>query len=147
MREKILLLGAAAALASCNQAANDGGGDAAANVAPAKPKQSSYCFFKDEETKGWKASVDKSGNVTVTGKAHVKDARYTAGLGQAEVTGTRAELRPTIAPNTGYASPDNWWDVSFTIPNSGAVENVAVHCGSKTLAQLTVKRAGQEAKD
>ena len=142
MRGKFLLLGAAVTLASCNQSAENGASNAAVNASAAKPKQSSYCFFKNEETKAWKASLDKSGNVTVTGKAHVKDARYKAALGQPEITGTSAEVRPTIGPNTGYASPDNWWDVSFTIPNSAAVESVAVRCGSKTVAELTVKRAG-----
>ena len=139
MHRKILL-GAAALLASCNQAADNSASNVAANVSAPKPKRSAYCFFKDEETKGWKASVDKTGNVTVSGKAHVKDARYKADLGQPEVTGTSAELRPTIAPNTGYASPDNWWDVRLTIPNSVAVRNVAVRCGRKTVAELTVKR-------
>lgn len=140
MRGKILL-GAAALLASCNQAADNSATNAAANVSKPKPKHGGYCFFKDEETKGWKASVDKSGNVTVTGKAHIKDARYKADLGQPEVAGTSAELWPTIVPNdTGYASPDNWWDVGLTIPNSADVTNVAVRCGRKTVAKLTVKR-------
>lgn len=139
MRRQILL-SAAVVLASCNQAVDNMASNVAANDTASKPKRSAYCFFKDEETKGWKASLDKDGNVTVTGKAHVKDARYKAELGQPEVTGTNAELSPTIAPNTGYASPDNWWDVSFTIPNSAAVANIAVRCGRKTVAELTVKR-------
>ena len=141
MRSNFLLLGAVATLASCNQAANDGAENAAANVAAAKPKHGSYCFFKDDEAKGWKISLDQSGNVTVAGKMHVKDARYKAELGQPEVTGTSAELWPTLVVNdTGFASPDNWWDVSFTIPNSNAVTAVAIRCGSKTKAELTVKR-------
>ncbi len=135
-----ILLGVAVLLASCDQAANNSASNVAANLSAPKRKHAAYCFFKDEETKGWKAALDKSGNVTVSGKAHVKDARYKAELGQPEVAGTSAELRPTIAPNTGYASPDNWWDVSLTIPNSTAVTNVAVRCGRKTVAELTVKR-------
>jgi hypothetical protein len=140
MNGRFLVLGIAATLASCGQATDNGASNAAADTSAAKPKHGSYCFFKDEETKGWKAALDKSGNVTVTGKAHVKDARYKPQLGQPEVTGTSAELWPTISPNTGYASPDDWWDVSFTIPNSTAVESVNVRCGSKTMAELTVKR-------
>lgn len=140
MHRKILS-GAAALLASCNQAADNSASNVTAKVSAPKPKHGTYCFFKDEETKGWKASVDKNGNVTVTGKAHIKDARYKADLGQPEVAGTSAELWPTIAPNTGYASPDNWWDVGLTIPNSAAVTSVAVRCGSKTVAELTVKRS------
>lgn len=138
---RILLLGAAVALASCDRSAENAASNAAANGAvAAKKKHSAYCFFKNEETKDWKTSLDKGGNVVVTGRAHVKDPRYKPELGQPEVTGTSAELWPTLIVNTGYASPDNWWDVSFTIPNSAAIENVAVQCGRKTLAQLTVKR-------
>jgi hypothetical protein len=142
MTKRLFLSCAAAVLASCNQGSNDAAtNDAAANTAAAKPKHGSYCFFKDAEAKGWKASLDASGNVTVAGKMHVKDARYKAALGEPEVTGTSAELWPSLAVNTGYASPDNWWDVSFTIPNSVAVTNVTVRCGRKTMAELTVKRA------
>ena len=140
MREGLLLLGAAAALASCQQAVDNTATNTAAKAAAPEKKHSAYCFFKDEEAKGWKASLDKSGNVTVTGKAHVKDSRYKPELGQPEVTGTSAELWPTIVVNPGYASPDNWWDVSFTIPDSAAVANVTVRCGRKTMAQLTVNR-------
>jgi hypothetical protein len=141
MRREILLLGTLAALASCDQAADNGAGNVAGNAAAAKPKHGSYCFFRDEEAKGWKTSFDRSGNVTVAGKMHVKDARYKAELGQAEVTGTSAELWPTLVVNdTGYASVDNWWEVRFTIPNSAAVTTVAIRCGSKTKAELSVKR-------
>jgi hypothetical protein len=139
MRRTILLLCTTAALAACNQAV-DNAANATANTAAPKEKRSAYCFFKDEETKGWKAAVDKTGNVTVTGKARVKDARYKPEIGQPKVTGTIAEVSPTITVNTGYASPDNWWDVSFTIPGSAAVDSVTVSCGRKTMAALTVKR-------
>jgi hypothetical protein len=137
---------AAAALASCNQ--GDGAAsNAAANVAAAKTKHASYCFFKDEEAKDWKTSLDPSGNVKVTGKMHVSDTRYKARVGEAEVTGKSAELWPTIVANdTGFASPDNWWDISFTIPNSSGVATIAIRCGSKTKAQLTVKRGTSGAK-
>ena len=139
MHRTILLLCTTAALTACNQSADNAANATADKVAP-KEKRSPYCFFKDEETKGWKAAVDKTGNVTVTGKAHVKDARYKAELGQPEVTGASAEVWPTITVNTGYASPDNWWDVSFTIPDSAAVESVTVRCGRKTMASLAVRR-------
>ncbi len=140
MYRTILLLCTTAALTACNQSADNAANETANTVAP-KEKRSPYCFFKDEEAKGWKAAVDKTGNVIVTGKAHVKDARYKAELGQPKVTGTSAELWPTITVNTGYASPDNWWDVSFIIPDSAAVESVTVRCGRKTMASLAVKRA------
>jgi hypothetical protein len=140
MRGKLVLLCAAAILVGCNDAGDNVATNAAANATAAEPKHSAYCFFKDEETKAWKASLDKSGNVTVTGKAHVKDSRYKPELGQPKITGTAAEVWPTLVVNSGYASPDNWWDVSFTIPNSAAAESVAVRCGRKTVAELTVKR-------
>jgi hypothetical protein len=140
MRRKLVLVCVTATLVGCNDAAKNSVANVAANAAAAEPKHSAYCFFKDEETKAWKASLDKSGNVTVTGKGHVKDSRYKPELGQPKVTGAAAEVWPTIIVNSGYASPDNWWDVSFTIPNSAAVESVVVRCGRKTVAELTVKR-------
>ena len=33
---------------------------------------------------------------------------------------------------------DNWWDVSFAIPGSAAVDTVEVKCGKKTFAELKV---------
>ena len=83
-----------------------------------------------------------NGDVTVTGKAHVKDARYRPELGAAQVEGAKAVVSPTIAPNSGYASPDNWWDVTATIPAGSGVETVTVQCGVKALAELTVRRGG-----
>jgi hypothetical protein len=144
MHRSIFLLCAAATLCGCGQSDGNDARQTAVNAAStataSTEKRSPYCFFKDEETKGWKASVGKDGNVTVTGKAHVKDSRYKPELGQPEVTGSRAEVRPTIGVNTSYASPDNWWDVSFAIPDSSAVNHVKVLCGSKTLAELVLKR-------
>jgi hypothetical protein len=144
MHRSIFLLCAVGALGGCGQSGGNDASQTAVNAgttatAPTE-KRSPYCFFKNEETKGWKAAVGKDAKVTVTGKAHVKDSRYKPELGQPEVTGTSAEVRPTISVNTGYASPDNWWDVSFAIPDSTAVDHVNVRCGSKTLAELAVKR-------
>ncbi|MGE5562385.1 MAG: membrane lipoprotein lipid attachment site-containing protein [Bacillota bacterium] len=143
MRKSLILIGAAVVLAGCGRS---GGNDAAANNAAAnsaaaeKPKPA-YCFFKDAETKGWKASVDKSGNVVVSGKAYRQDSRYKALLSPATVNGDTAVVAPTIGPNdTGYAAPGDWWDVSETIPNSSAVSTVTVKCGDETLATLTVPR-------
>jgi hypothetical protein len=142
MRNLMFLLGAAAGLAGCGQpsgnaAAND---SAAANAAAEKPRPA-YCFFKKEETKGWAAKVDKDGNVVVSGKAYRSDGRYKAELQPATVSGTTAEVSPTITVNdTGYAAPENWWDVSKTIPNSQAVTSVDVKCGADTIATLTVPR-------
>jgi len=143
MRKSVILCGAAAALAGCGQAADKATGDnTAANSAAAEtPKPAPYCFFKDSETKDWKATVDKSGNVVVTGKAYRQDSRYKALLSPATVSGTTAEVAPTIAQNEGpYGAPDDWWDVKETIPNSAAVESVTVKCGDGTLATLTVHR-------
>jgi hypothetical protein len=137
--KSIILLAALAALAACGQPADNQA--ASKNVASAKPERPPYCFFKDSETKAWKVSTDKSGNVLVSGKVYRQDSRYKAILSPAKVTGTAAEVRPTIAANDGaYGAPDDWWDVSQTIANSNAVESVTVECGDKTLAELAVKR-------
>jgi hypothetical protein len=140
MRKSIYLLAAAGSLAACGQPAENGAANAgSANAAAAKKPKPAYCFFKDAETKGWAASRDKSGNVVVKGKGYRSDPRYKVVLGEATVTGTTAELSPSIAVNdTGFATPDNWWDVSSTIPNSAGVQKVSVRCGAKTLAELDV---------
>lgn len=144
MHKWIFLAGAAAALGGCGQSAND---DGAANQAAARAvqpkKKPAYCFFKDSETKGWAASRDKDGNITVKGKAFRLDPRYKALLGPPKVTGTTVEVAPTIAVNdTGYAAPENWWDVKATVPNSAAVDTVTVRCGDKTVAELKVPAKG-----
>ena len=142
MRKSIILFGAAIALAGCgrssdNATANNG----AANSAAAEAPRPAYCFFKDTETKAWKATVDKTGNVVVSGKAYREDARYKALLGPATVSGDTAAVSPTIGPNdTGFAAADDWWDITETIPNSTAVKTVTVKCGDETLATLAVPR-------
>ena len=142
MRKSMLLFGAAAALAGCGQTADNGSTNAvAANSAAPEPAKMPYCFFKDSETKNWKARRDKSGNVVVSGKAYRQDSRYKALLGAATVSGTTAQVAPTITQNDGtYGAPDDWWDVSETIPNSQAVESVTVKCGDETIATLTIPR-------
>ena len=138
MRQSIILLGTLLGAASCNQAADSPAANAT-NTAAAETAKPKYCFFKDSETKAWSASRDKDGNVVVKGKAYRSDPRYQAQLGEPEVSGAKATVRPSIVQNaTGYAAPDNWWDVSATIPNSSAVDAVTVECGSKTLAELKV---------
>lgn len=144
MRRSIILLAAAAGLTACGQPSDDGANatNAAANAAVEKPKPA-YCFFTGSDTKGWKAAVDSSGNVVVTGKAYDEDRRYKAVIGPATVSGNSAQVAPTIAPNdTGFGAPGNWWDIKQTIPNSQAVSSVTVTCGEKTLATLEVPRKG-----
>ena len=142
MRTYLVLIGASA-LAACGQSTdNEAANQAAANTAQPK-KKVAYCFFKDQETKDWSAARDKEGNITVKGKAFRSDPRYQALLGPPTVTGTTAEISPTIQQNaTGFAAPENWWDVSSTIPNSAAIETVKVSCGAKTLAELKVAPKG-----
>jgi hypothetical protein len=127
---------AAAALAGCNQAAEN----ESANVpAAAQVQHPTYCFFKDAATKGWSGSRDSSGNVTVQGKARLEDRRYMAAIGDSETAGASARLWLTMGPNTtGMGAEDNWWDVKFTVPSSAAVTGVTLLCGKKTVAQLTV---------
>lgn len=140
MHKSIVMLGAASALAACGQS-NEPTRNLAANSASAEKPRPSYCFFKDEETKDWAAKADKSGNVVVTGKAYRQDSRYKAQLGPATVSGTTAEMAPTITVNdTGFATPDNWWAMSETIPASSVVTSVVVKCGDKTVATLSVAR-------
>lgn len=139
MRKSIILTVGAAALGGCGQSADNATlNNEAANAVAEKPKPA-YCFFKDSETKEWKAKLDKSGNIVVSGKAYREDPRYKATLAPATVSGATAEVAPTIAQNdTGFAAPDNWWDVTETIPNSQAVATVTVKCGDKTIANLAV---------
>ena len=140
MQRSTFLLCAAAALASCGQSNdNAAANQAAAKAAQPKKPKPAYCFFKDSETKGWAASRGKDGNVVVQGKVYREDARYKALLGPPTVSGTDAEVAPTITVNdTGFAAPDNWWDITATIPDSAGVTDVTVRCGAKTLAELKV---------
>jgi hypothetical protein len=126
----------AAGLAGCGQSADE----QAANQAAAAPKEKTpYCFFKDEEAKGWAASTDKDGNVVVSGKLYREDARYKALLDKPKVTGATAEVWPTVGQNdTGFAAEGNWWNVKLAIPGSAAVTKVNVRCGAKTFASLDV---------
>jgi len=141
MHKSIVIAGAAAALASCGQSSETASNNPAANAAAAEAPKPAYCFFKDSETKGWTAKLDKSGNVVVSGKAYREDSRYKALLSPATVSGSTAEVAPTIAPNdTGFGAPENWWSVSETIPNSQTVRAVTVKCGDETLASLSVPR-------
>ena len=142
MRNSIIMIGTAAALAACGQSADKAPGNSAANTAAAEKPRPAYCFFKDSETKDWAAKLDKSGNVVVSGKAYRQDSRYKALLSPATVNGNIAEVAPTIGPNdTGFGAPDDWWSVSETIPNSAAVDTVTVKCGEDTLATLKVPRS------
>jgi hypothetical protein len=148
MRISIMIVAAgAAALASCAGGEDNSAANAAANSAlaeKAKPKHPTYCFFPDaSETKGWAAKTDKDGNVVVSGKAHLEDRRYMGALVQPEVAGTTASVWLTMPQNTtGFGAVDDWWDVSTTIPDSGAVTTVNVMCGTRTMATLTIKRKG-----
>jgi hypothetical protein len=140
MHKFSLVVGVAGLLAACGQS-NDNG---PTNQAVAQPKKkAAYCFFKDEEMKGWTAKRDKDGNITLAGKAHVKDPRYKAILGAPDIKGTTASLAPTILQNdTGYGAPDDTWNVTASIPNSAAITTVIVTCGDKNVAQLEVPKKG-----
>ena len=131
---------AAAAIAGCGSAPDSDTANVGGNSVAATKSRPAYCFFKDAETKGWSAATDAAGNVVVKGKAYRSDPRYKAQLGPAKIAGDTATLSPTIVLNDGYAAPDNWWDVSATIPDSSAVRSVIVQCGKKRFAELAVKR-------
>lgn len=138
-RVMCMLIGSTALLAGCGQSTdNTAANEAAANAAQPK-KKPAYCFFKDEEMKGWSASRGKDGNITVKGKAHVKDPRYKPVFGEPLAGPNGTVLSPTITQNdTGYATADNWWDLSTTLPNSVSITAVQVECGGKTVADLQV---------
>jgi hypothetical protein len=141
LRKSIILLGAVAGLSACGSSSEDAASNEGANAAMAAKPKTAYCFFKDPETKDWKAKLDKDGNVVVTGKALAEDARYKAVMAPATISGTSAEIAPTITTNdTGFAAPGNWWGLKQTIPNSQALTNVSVKCGDETLARLSVPR-------
>ena len=142
MRKPMILFCMVPSLGACGQSTNDAvANQGAANSAAVEPPKPAYCFFKDSETKDWKGKVDKSGNVVITGKAYREDPRYKAILSPATVNGTTADIAPTIGVNdTGYASPENWWPVTATIPNSQSVETVDVKCGDKTLKTIKLVR-------
>ena len=142
MQRFIIALGAAA-LAGCGQSGDSTvANHASANAAQPK-KKPAYCFFRDAETKTWAAKRDRDGNIVVRGKVYRSDPRYKALLNPATVSGTSAELSPTITVNdTGYAAPENWWDVTATVPNSAGIETIKVSCGAKTLADIKVAPKG-----
>lgn len=142
MHKSVILIGAVAALGACGQSSDNAAAtNSATNTAAAEAAKPAYCFFKDKETKDWAAKAGADGNVVVTGTAYREDARYKAALGTATVSGTNAEIAPTITTNdTGFAAPGDWWTVNATIPNSQAVTTVTVKCGDKTLATLTIPR-------
>jgi hypothetical protein len=138
----LLLAGAVAALAGCNQAAENTTANVGTNAAASAPRHPTYCFFTDSATKSWSASRDAAGNVTVKGKALLEDTRYMAALGQPEISGTKASLWLTMGSNTNaYGAPGNWWDATATIPGSSGVDAVTIMCGTKTVAQLRVAKA------
>lgn len=139
MIQRTLVVFAALGLSACGQSNESGtSNQAAANSAQPK-KKPAYCFFKAPETKAWAASRGKDGNIVVKGKVFRSDPRYKVVLQPPVVTGTSAEISPTITLNdTGYAAPGNWWDVTATIPNSAPIDAVTVSCGARTLAQFTL---------
>jgi len=140
MRTSTVLLCGTLLLAGCKQG-ETADSNAASNVAaPAKPKVNHYCFFAKDAQKGWSAARNDTGNVVVTGKARVDDVRNKADLGQPEISGSSARLWLTLAPNSSYPAKDNWWDVSFTIPDSAGVDEVTVNCDAqRQFADLKVK--------
>jgi hypothetical protein len=136
MRQWILLLGAAS-LSACGQS----GGNEAANQAAAAPKKEKpkYCFFKDADSKDWSASRGADGNIALKGKLYRSDGRYMAVLGEPKINGSTVEYWPSVSNNTtGASMADGWWEVTATVPNSGAIDTVEVKCGQKTFAELKV---------
>ena len=138
MRKSIVVV--CAGLAACNQAPEKSANMTAVIAAP-PAKKAGFCFFKPEETKDWKASLDAKGNITVTGKAHVKDSRYLAQLSDPEIDSSKANLALTISQNGGaYGATDDWWDVKAMISANPTLRSVSVMCGPKAIAELPLKK-------
>lgn len=137
----ILLAAGAALVGGCSQGSNNQSNAVAASNLAAAPKHPTYCFFTNDATKGWSALRDAKGDVVVKGQVHLEDRRYMGALGDAELKGTGASLWLTMVPNTtGMGAQGDWWTVNTTIAGSPGVENVAVMCGTKTVASLAVKK-------
>jgi len=140
MRKFLLLLGVAGLVTACGRSNSSPG---ASQAAAQQKKKPTYCFFKDEEMKDWAATRDQDGNITIKGKAHVKDPRYKAVLGAPTISGASAELSPSISQNdTGFGAPDDTWELAALLPNSAAITIVTVTCGGKTAARLQVPPKG-----
>ena len=139
MTKTIYVLAVASALAACSQSTDNGTANQAASNTVQPKKKASHCFFKDAEMKGWSAVRGKDGNITVKGKVYRSDSRYKVVFGEPVVSGTTAEVSPTLQQNSAaYGAPDDWWDVASTIAGSAAVDTVNVTCGPKTVAALEV---------
>lgn len=139
MTKTIYALAVASALAACSQPTDNGAANQAAANAVHPKKKAAHCFFKDAEMKRWSAARGKDGNITVKGKVYRSDSRYKVVFGEPVVSGTTAEISPTLQQNSAaYGAPDDWWDVTATIAGSAAVDTVNVTCGPKTVAALTV---------
>ncbi|HEV2595459.1 MAG TPA: hypothetical protein VGU01_09705 [Sphingomicrobium sp.] len=142
-RSVCILIGSSVILAGCGPSSNGSAANEASGNAVKPPKKPAYCFFKDDELKGWKISRDRNGDITVEGQAHVQDPRYKASFGKIEVGPRKAILVPTIVQNdTGYATPDNWWHVGATSPNSALLNEASVECGDKVVADLQLPPKG-----
>ncbi|HZU51087.1 MAG TPA: hypothetical protein VE968_04350 [Sphingomicrobium sp.] len=143
MKRLCILVSSSILLASCgrseNQPTNNG---AAANAAQAE-KPHAYCFFKDEEMKGWTAKRDQHGDISVDGEAHVADPRYKASFSKVAVGPKKAIFELTISQNDlGYAMRDNWWHVGLIAPNSASLTEATVQCGDKLVADLKLPPKG-----
>lgn len=139
MRKSWSIIAAFGMLAACGQSADNGAANQAAANKVEPKKNATHCFFKDAEMKGWSAARGKDGNITAKGKVYRSDSRYKVVFGEPAIDGTVAELSPTLQQNSAaYGAPDDWWDVSSTIPNSSAIDTVRVTCGPKTVADLKV---------
>ena len=135
MKNALIVVICSAALASCGHSRS---ANQQAEAPPQPKKPPAFCFFKDAEMKDWTAKRDKDGNIALSGKAHVKDSRYKAVFGPPAITSNQIDIAPTLTLNSGYEAPDDWWDLSLTIPNSRAITNVRIGCGAHQAAALAL---------
>ena len=139
MRIRMLAMcGAAASLVACGQ----GDGEAKKLRPRSRPRRRSRAtVLQGRRDQGLVGLAGQGWQYHREGQGLPLNSRYKAVLGDPKVSGSTAVVWPSISVNdTGFAAPsgDDWWDVSFAISGSAAVDTVDVKCGKKTFAELKV---------
>lgn len=137
----------AEALENATVAGND---SAAGNEAAGNGAAASFCSYRPEDVKDWKAVHGKDGTRTagmiiVTGKARVADPKYMAQLTKTGVEGGVLRLWLTKAEREfpEEVPADGWYDLRYG-PGETGVTKVVVRCDEDTnLAELDVEAAAQ----
>lgn len=121
---------------------------AAGNAAAGNGSAASFCFYRPDDVKDWKAVRGKAGTrsagmVIVTGKARTNDPQYMAQLDKTGVEGGVLRLWLTKAKqeNPEEVPEDGWYDLRYG-PGESGVTKVVVWCDRETyLAELDVEES------